>query len=60
VNGEESDWNTYVNEELKLGIYKEEKNQRKQLILSLYFTNENTQMQYDVHNKRNKKTTLLT
>jgi hypothetical protein len=29
VNGEESDWNSCLNEELEVGIYKEEKNQRK-------------------------------
>jgi len=39
VNGEESDWNSCLNEELELDIYKEEKNQSKYLILSLYFTN---------------------
>lgn len=29
MNGEESDWNRCLNEELERDIYKEEKNQRK-------------------------------
>jgi hypothetical protein len=29
MNGEEGDWNGYLNEDLERGTYKEEKNQRK-------------------------------